>query len=63
MRLKNKVAVITGGASGFGEGIVKKFLEEGAKVILADINYDLAQQVVSNLSKEVIPFKADVSKL
>ena len=62
MRLKNKVAVITGGASGFGEGIVKKFLEEGAKVILADINYDLAQQVVSNLSKEVIPFKADVSK-
>ena len=38
MRLKNKVAIITGSASGFGKGIAKKFSNEGAKLILVDIN-------------------------
>ena len=37
-RLKNKVAVITGGASGIGEGMVRRFCAEGAKVILADVD-------------------------
>ena len=37
-RLQNKVAVITGGASGIGEGMVRRFCAEGAKVILADVN-------------------------
>ena len=40
MRLKEKVSIITGAASGFGKGIAKKFSEEGAKLILADINKD-----------------------
>ena len=34
MRLKDKVAVVTGGGSGFGEGIVKKFVAEGASVLV-----------------------------
>lgn len=38
MRLANKTAIITGGAQGFGAGIVDKFLAEGARVLVADIN-------------------------
>ena len=38
MRLKGKISIITGAASGFGKGIAKKFSEEGALLILADIN-------------------------
>ena len=45
MRLKEKISIITGAASGFGEGIAKKFSEEGAKLILADINKDLLEKV------------------
>ena len=37
-RIQNKVAVITGGASGIGEGMVRRFSAEGAKVILADVD-------------------------
>ncbi|EAQ46539.1 3-ketoacyl-(acyl-carrier-protein) reductase [Roseobacter sp. MED193] len=40
MRLAGKCAIVTGGASGFGLGIVDKFLAEGARVMIADINGD-----------------------
>src|SRR5262249_13885999 len=36
MRLQNKSAIVTGGGSGFGEGIVRKFVAEGARVLIAD---------------------------
>lgn len=42
MRLQNKTAIVTGGASGFGAGIVRKFLAEGANVMIADINAEAA---------------------
>lgn len=45
MRLKNKTAIVTGGASGFGEGIVRRFAEEGARVMVADINAEAARTV------------------
>ena len=45
MRLKNKIAIITGSASGFGKGIAKKFSDEGAKLILVDINSNLLKKV------------------
>ena len=45
MRLKNKIAIVTGGGSGFGKGIVKKFIQEGAKVVVADINLENAEKV------------------
>jgi 3-oxoacyl-[acyl-carrier protein] reductase len=38
MRLQGKVAIVTGGGSGFGEGIAKRFAEEGAKLVVADID-------------------------
>ena len=60
MRLKNKVAIITGSASGFGKGIAKKFSEEGAKLILVDININLLKKVSNSLSQD--HFVADVSK-
>ena len=45
MRLNNKIAIVTGGGSGFGAGIVKKFIQEGAKVVVADINLENAEKV------------------
>ena len=45
MRLDDKIAIVTGGGSGFGSGIVRKFAKEGAKVIVADIQIENAKKV------------------
>ena len=44
MRLKDKICVITGAASGFGKGIAERFSKEGAKLIMADINKDFLKR-------------------
>ena len=49
MRLENKKAIITGAASGFGAGIAKKFIQEGAEVIVADINEKMANKAAIDL--------------
>ncbi len=49
MRLKDKVAIVTGAASGFGEGIAKRYAEEGAKVVIADINDKDGARVVDEI--------------
>ncbi len=59
MRLKKKVSIITGAASGFGKGIAKKFSEEGAKLILADINKSLLEKVSKDLNQDF--FHVDVA--
>ena len=60
MRLKDKVAIVTGGASGFGEGIARRFAGEGAKVVIADINAEAA----NTLAREVggLAVEADISR-
>lgn len=49
MRLLGKTAIITGGGSGFGAGIARKFAAEGARVMVADINRDAAQSVAAEV--------------
>jgi len=60
MRLKGKVAIVTGGASGFGEGIVRRFAAEGAKVVIADLNADAAQKIAREI--DGLAVQTDVSK-
>jgi 3-oxoacyl-[acyl-carrier protein] reductase len=47
VRLQDRTAIVTGGASGFGEGIVRRFAEEGATVLVADLNEAGAEAVVA----------------
>lgn len=47
MRLANKVAVVTGGGSGFGEGIAHAFARQGARVLIADLREEAAQRVAA----------------
>ena len=64
MRLKNKVAIITGSASGFGEGIAQRFAKEGASVLLADINKDGAEKVATEINDQggkALAHQVDVS--
>ncbi|MDI1334898.1 MAG: SDR family oxidoreductase [Lacunisphaera sp.] len=49
MRLSKMVAIITGGASGFGECIARYFAAEGAKVVIADVNADQGEQAAATL--------------
>ena len=65
MRLKDKVAVITGGASGMGEASVYSFLREGAKVVIADFNEETGNQTLEKAQQHgadrVAFIKTDVS--
>ncbi len=64
MKLKDKVAIITGAAKGIGKAIAIEFVKEGAKVVVADIDFEGAQKTVEELKKmggEAIAVKVNVA--
>jgi 3-oxoacyl-[acyl-carrier protein] reductase len=61
MRLKDKVAVVTGGGSGFGAGIVRKFVAEGAQVLVADLNLEAALDVAAGVGAAARAQRIDVT--
>jgi len=63
MRLHGKVAIVTGGAQGFGEGIVRTYVREGAKVAILDLKLAEAQRLADELGAGVIAMKCDVASL
>ena len=60
MRLKGKVALITGAGSGFGEGIAQRFAKEGANVAIIDINPKAGQRVANDIDNSLF-IEADVA--
>jgi len=62
MRLEGKVAIVTGGGSGFGEGIATKFVAEGAKVLIADRDPLGGERVAKALGASAHSVVTDVSK-
>ncbi len=66
MRLKDKVAIITGGAEGIGKAYALGFAREGAKIVLSDINFPAARTLVNTLTEqgnEALATETDVSKV
>ena len=61
MRLKDKTAIVTGGASGFGAGIAAKFHAEGARVMIADLDAAAASRMAGELGEDVVAIQADVA--
>jgi 3-hydroxybutyrate dehydrogenase len=64
MKLDGKVALITGAASGIGHAIAKRYLEAGGRVVIADLNADVAKEAASELAgeKTAIGVRMDVAK-
>ncbi|WP_313002407.1 glucose 1-dehydrogenase [Brevundimonas sp.] len=60
-RLEGKRAIVTGGASGFGAGIARRFAEEGARVIVADLNGEAARALATALGDQALGMTVDVS--
>jgi NAD(P)-dependent dehydrogenase (short-subunit alcohol dehydrogenase family) len=61
-RLEGKVAVITGGASGIGEGTVRLFAEEGARVVIADVQDARAEKLAEELGPATSYYHTDVAQ-
>src|SRR5271168_1726307 len=60
-RLAGKVAVVTGGASGIGEGIVRRFVAEGARVVIGDIREDKGTELAKEFGKNAVFERTDVT--
>jgi NAD(P)-dependent dehydrogenase (short-subunit alcohol dehydrogenase family) len=58
---EGKVAVVTGGASGIGEGIVRRWVAQGGRCVVADLQIDRAQALAAELGDGVVAAKVDVT--
>ena len=63
MQLKDKVAVVTGGASGFGKAIARLYAQEGARVVVADLNGPGADAVAADIGSNARPTSRIVTML
>jgi 3-oxoacyl-[acyl-carrier protein] reductase len=61
-QLKNKIAIVTGSGGGFGEGIAQAYVNEGARVVVADINAEAAKRVAGALGANASAFTCDVTR-
>ena len=61
MRLENKVALITGGATGIGKATVQCFINESAKVIFCDVNEQDGQKTAAELGENCTFFHVDIT--
>ncbi len=61
MRLEGKTAIVTGGASGFGSEIARRFAKEGARVTVADVNISGAREVAEEIGAAAFAVEVDVS--
>ena len=62
MKLQDKVAIVTGAASGFGAEIARHYVAEGGKVAIADVNEGGAREVAASLGPSAIAVKCDVTR-
>src|SRR4051794_22919470 len=62
MRLRDKVAIVTGAASGFGAGIAARFAAEGAKVALLDLHLEGGEQIAQAAGQGAIALRCDVTQ-
>jgi D-sorbitol dehydrogenase (acceptor) len=60
-RLKGKSAIITGAARGIGKAFAKAYVQEGATVAIADINFEGAQKAASEIGADVYAIRLDVA--
>jgi NAD(P)-dependent dehydrogenase (short-subunit alcohol dehydrogenase family) len=61
MRLENKIAIVTGSARGIGRAIAVRYLQEGAKVVVADIATEAARATADELGPNAVPMRLDVT--
>ena len=61
--LADKVAVVTGGSGGLGEGLVRRFVAEGARVVIGDVDTDAGRALAAELGDRTIFVPTDVSDL